>query len=69
MEERFRFVEECCADEWSFAELCRRYGVSRKTGYKWLARYQEHGLEGLRDQSRAPDHRPNEVIDEVAQAV
>ena len=55
MEERFKFVQEHKAEEWSFAELCRRYGVSRKTGYKWLQRYQADGLEGLQDQSRAPD--------------
>lgn len=34
-------------------ELCERYGVSRKTGYKWIARYEDEGLDGLRDRSRA----------------
>jgi putative transposase len=36
------------------AELCRRYGVSRQNGYKWLRRYREDGLEGLQDRSRRP---------------
>jgi putative transposase len=69
MEERFRFVQEYQTEDWSFADLCRRYGVSRQTGYKWLDRYAAAGLEGLRDQSRAPDHHPNEVIAAVAAAV
>jgi putative transposase len=49
MEERFKFVQESKADDWSFAELCQRYGVSRKTAYKWLERYQCEGLAGLQD--------------------
>lgn len=43
----------------SIAELSRRYGISRKTGYKWIARFKESGLEGLENRSRAPHHRPN----------
>jgi putative transposase len=69
MEERFKFVQEHKTGDWSFAELCRHYGVSRKTGYKWLERYQCGGLEGLQDQSRAPDRHPNEVVKELADAV
>jgi putative transposase len=69
MEERFKFVLEHQTGDWRFAELCRRYGVSRKTGYKWLGRYFAEGLEGLKDQSRAPDHHPNEVLKEVAEQV
>lgn len=43
------------------AELCRFYGVTRVTGYKWVERYESGGLEGLRDQSRAPHQHPNAV--------
>jgi len=50
MEERFRFIEEFGGEvEPSLASVCRRYGVSRRTGYKWLRRYAAEGLEGLRD--------------------
>jgi putative transposase len=69
MEERFKFVQDYRREEESLAELCRRYGVSRKTGYKWLERYEAGGLEGLRDQPRAAAHHPNEVLPEVAEAV
>lgn len=37
-------------------QLCARYGISRPTGYKWLARYREFGRAGLVDRSRRP-HR------------
>lgn len=41
------------------AELCGRFGVSRKTGYKWLRRFQEEGLRGLVDRPRRPEHSPH----------
>ena len=55
MDERMRFVLACEAGEESFSELCRGYGVSRKTGYKWLDRYRALGPVGLVDRSRAAD--------------
>lgn len=69
VEERYQFIQECKLKEWSIAELCRRYGISRKTGYKWLARYEEERLKGLMDRSRAPRNHPNQVAPEVAEAV
>ena len=51
------------------AELCRRAGVERKTGYKWLDRYRKDGLEGLRDQSRAPHQHPNQVSEKVEEEI
>ena len=41
----------------SIAELCRRYKISRKTGYKWIKRYQESGLEGWQKMARENDCR------------
>ena len=43
------------------SELCRRYGVSRKTGYKWLQRYRDEGTAGLTDRSRRPHRRPRQT--------
>ena len=54
MDERMRFVLSCAAGEESFSALCRGYGVSRRTGYKWLERYRASGPVGLVDRSRAP---------------
>lgn len=44
-----------------FSELCREHGISRKTGYKWIGRYGEFGIEGLIDRSRRPKRTPNKV--------
>jgi putative transposase len=61
LEERFRFIEEWKSEDWSLAELCEYFGVTRKTGYKWLVRYEVAGVEGLQDRSRAPHRHPNEL--------
>jgi putative transposase len=61
MDERVKFIAECMSGEFGMAEVCRRHGVSRETGYKWLGRYRESGPEGLKDRSRAPHSHPNAV--------
>lgn len=61
MDERCLFISHYRRDEWSVAELCRRFGVSRKTGYKWIARYEEEGFVGLSDRSHAPHAYPHRV--------
>jgi len=66
VDERMRFVMAIEKREESFAAACRRFGVSRRVGYKWLARYREAGVEGLRNRSRAPLHRPRTMLDEIA---
>jgi transposase len=53
MDERMQFVARRLAGE-PMAELCREFGISRKTGYKIVDRYQECGIEGLTDRSRRP---------------
>jgi putative transposase len=65
VEERMRFVIAVEERQESFAAVCRRFGVSRRTGYKWLGRYQEAGLEGLSDHSRAPDRHPHAIAEKV----
>jgi len=49
----------------NFSQLCARYGISRKTGYKLLKRYKEFGLDGLQDKSRRPINSPNATADAV----
>src|SRR5439155_15952185 len=63
MDERMSFIVDWQRDETTFAELCRHYGVSRRTGYKWVERFEDGGIDGLRDLSRAPHHFPNAVIE------
>lgn len=49
----------------SMAELCREFGISRKTGYKWKARFLEQGLGGLPNRSRRPDRSPGALDEET----
>jgi transposase InsO family protein len=65
VDERMRFVMAVENQEEAFAAVCRRFGVSRRTGYKWLERYQVEGLAGLKDRSRAPLHHPQAIPDAI----
>ena len=67
VDERMRFVMAAEQREEPFAAICRRFGVSRKVGYKWLGRFQEAGVEGLFDRSRAPFNRPQAIAEEVGE--
>jgi putative transposase len=67
MDERMRFVIAVEKREEPFAAVCRRFGVSRKAGYKWVGRYREGGVEGLLDRSRAPLNRPCAIGEEIAE--
>src|SRR5262245_54957672 len=69
VQERVKFIAAFLEGEESFTELCERFGISRKQGYKWRERYESGGLEGLRDRSRAPLHHPNAVNDAVAELI
>jgi len=66
--EQIRFIERWeGGGEVSFVDLCRQFGVSRKTGYKRVDRFQSYGWEGLGDRSRAPRHHPNRTSRAVAE--
>jgi putative transposase len=54
MNHRLSFIAACLRQEEAMSQLCLRHGISRKTGYKWLARYQETGVLGLEELSSAP---------------
>ena len=66
MDERLRFVADDGRGLYTRAELCARYRISRKTGYKWLERYKESGRSGLADRSHAPHHCPHRISAEMA---
>jgi transposase InsO family protein len=61
MEERSSFVLLAEKHQQSFSSLCKEYGISRKTGYKWVARYQKYGLRSLRELSRSPMSCPHKT--------
>jgi hypothetical protein len=58
VDQRLDFVREALSNRFTMSELCERYGVSRRIGYKWLARFAEDGKRGLADRSRRPHTCP-----------
>jgi transposase len=58
MSQRQDFVEAWARGHWHPSELCARFGISRKTGYKWWHRFERGGLPALVDESRRPDRCP-----------
>jgi transposase InsO family protein len=60
MDERLRFVGRLLDGE-AMTDVCREFGISRKTGYKIFDRYKEHGLEALTDRSRRPVRYANQL--------
>lgn len=65
MDIRLEFAMRALREELSFRDLCREYGISPKTGYKWKARFIEKGPQGLDDLSRKPKTFPNELREDV----
>jgi transposase len=64
MDERLRFVARLLDGE-AMTDVCREFGVSRKTGYKIFDRYKEHGLTALSDRSRRPVRYANQLPQQV----
>jgi transposase InsO family protein len=62
-----RFVMAVQKREESMAAICRRFGVSRRVGYKWWERFEEEGAAGLFDRSRAPLHHPQTMAESIAE--
>jgi len=69
MDEKVRFVFEYERDEQPMTGLCAQFGISRETGYVWLRRYRQYGLDGLREVNRAPRRHPNQTAAEIEGAV
>jgi len=69
MDLRKEFMSKVKNEEAAFAQLCRQYGISTKTGYKWRNRFDELGDQGLRDRSRRPRTVPNALGESVVCAL
>jgi len=68
MDERLRFVARLLDNE-SMSEVCREFGISRKTGYKIFSRYKDHGVEALTDRSRRPVRYANQLPSQIESLV
>ena len=66
---RAEFAVRAGQPEVNMRALCREYGISAKTGYRWRERYQQRGEAGLHDQSRRPHTSPGQTLPDVEAAV
>ncbi len=70
MDQKLRFIGDYLSKYFSITELCERFGISRKTGYKWIGRYQESGMpDSILDRSKRPLHFPTKTSDEIVEAL
>jgi transposase InsO family protein len=69
MSERVEFVEEALKENANIRALCREYGITPRTGYKWIQRYKEQGESGLYERRRRPNHSPQKSSRLVEEAV
>ena len=65
MDQRVEFIADYLSGDYSTSELCRVYGISRPTAYKWIERYRQRGAPGLEELSRAPHSHPNQTAEEL----
>lgn len=66
---RLEFVTLARAEGSNIRNLCRHFGISAQTGYKWLQRFQQEGATSLQDRSRRPQASPNRTSEEVEQTI
>ena len=66
MKEKRMFIDAMLRQSKPFRELCREYGISEKTGYKWRKRFLEQGYAGLEEESRAPQKHPYTIDGDTA---
>src|SRR3990172_5323345 len=69
MDQKTQFIADYLCAQDSMSELCDRYGISRKAGYKFVERYLRHGPQGLDERSRRPNNNPNQTPEHVIQAI
>lgn len=67
--ERFKFIIDWEKGLFSFSDLCKRYQISRTTGYLLIDRYNKEGMAGLGEKPSAPHHIPHKTSDEIVQKI
>ena len=69
MDQRVEFVSAYLRALAPMSALCAAYGISRRTGYKWIDRYRQEGWQGLAERSRAPHEHGRRMAPELAEAI
>lgn len=69
MDHKTQFIADFLRQTQSITDLCLHYGISRKTAYKWIARYQQDSVSGLEDRSRKPLTCPHQTDPDLVEAI
>jgi putative transposase len=69
MDEKMRLIAALASEEDRVTELCEEFSISRKTAYKWWARYRQEGPAGLKARSHAPPVVPWAITEAQAEAL
>ena len=69
MDQRTQFIADYLRDSLAITELCEHYGISRKTGYKWIERYLRQAPAGLEERLRRPRRSPKQTAEEIVTAI
>ncbi|MCA1851979.1 MAG: helix-turn-helix domain-containing protein [Beggiatoa sp.] len=69
MDQKTQFIADYLRRSLSITELCQQYGISRKSGYKWIERYAREGPPGLGERSRCPHVCPTQTPEAIVQAL
>lgn len=67
--QRIEFISLAQKPDTNMSLLCKRFGITRRTGYKWLNRYEKYGIDGLLDQSRRPKNNKNKTPEEIEEYI
>nr|WP_321453063.1 IS481 family transposase [uncultured Carboxylicivirga sp.] len=69
MEQKMEFICEWRTQKYSITELCKAFGISRPTAYKLIHRFENEGIEGLINESKAPRNHPNQTKEEIVHKI
>lgn len=69
MDQKIQLITDWQSQYFSITDLSQKYGLSRPTIYKWLERYEELGIDGLKEQNRTPRYSPNQTKDAIVKLI
>ena len=69
MDQKIQLIADWQTNYFSVTDLSHKYGISRKIIYKWINRYEEQGLDGLKEQSRKPKYSPNQISNDIVELI
>ncbi len=69
MEQKIEFINEWRSGVFSITELCEEFSITRPTAYKYIKRFEQEGLDGLKERSRTPHNHPNKVSFKIEERI